>query len=101
METKILVNGTAATVAFIGRLDTPSATQVDALLREQVMNEEVIDALIDCEQLSYISSSGLRILISMHKYCLRKGGQLTIRNIASDIKEVLDMTGFTHILHIE
>ncbi|MCF0168575.1 MAG: STAS domain-containing protein [Bacteroidales bacterium] len=100
METTVSINGTNAVVTLSGRLDTPSAPQVENELKS-LTGGEITSAVIDCENLSYISSSGLRILISLHKHFTKTGGSLTVRNLTPAIKEVFDMTGFTNIFNIE
>lgn len=99
MTTEITKNGTEIIAALKGRLDTPSAVQCENDLN-QLKEAEVQSAVIDCTDLSYISSSGLRIFISLHKHFLHNGGTLTIKGLSADIKEVFDMTGFTNIFNI-
>ena len=96
METLVNIEGKNAVVELIGRLDTPSASAVETEMRK-VTAPEVKDVLIDCTKLTYISSSGLRILISLHKHFLHVSGQLTIKGLAPQIKEVFDMTCFSNI----
>lgn len=99
MNTRIEINGTDAVVYLEGRLDTPSAPQVETDVK-QITTGEVKTALIDFSQLTYISSSGLRILISLHKHFIKVGGSLTIKALSPEIKEVFNMTGFTSIFTI-
>lgn len=99
MTTKIEKENEKAVVYFNGRLDTPSAPIVEHEV-SVLMDGSVKEATIDCSELSYISSSGLRILITLNKYFLRQGGQLTVKGLSSEIKDVFDMTGFTSIFNI-
>lgn len=99
MNTRIEKNGNQAIAYFEGRLDTPSAPVVETEVKT-LMEGDINDATIDCSQLSYISSSGLRILITLNKYFTKSGGQLTIKALSPEIKEIFDMTGFTSIFNI-
>lgn len=99
METIIEINGSDAVISLVGRLDTPSAPQVETEVKKATV-AEVKSALVDCSQLSYISSSGLRILITLHKHFLKCGGTLTVKALSPEIKDVFDMTGFTNIFTI-
>ena len=83
-------------VALDGRLDTVTAPQLQQAISEQL--DGVRDIAIDCEKLAYISSAGLRVLLTA-----RKGiqGELVLKNVASSVREVLEITGFVDILTIE
>lgn len=99
MTTKIEKDGNKATVVFEGRLDTPSSAAVEQEVKE-VMDGIINEAVVDCTALSYISSSGLRILITLNKHFMKMGGVLTLKGLSPEIKEVFDMTGFTSIFNI-
>lgn len=83
-------------LALEGRLDTVTAPQLQATIDEQM--DGVKDIAIDCEKLAYISSAGLRVLLTA-----RKGiqGELILKNVAPSVREVLEITGFIDILTIE
>lgn len=85
---------------------------IDGPLNAQALDEvqKKIDALLvetgdlvvlDCTEMSYICSSGLRIFLSMHKDVTQKGGKLIIRGLQPLVMEVFNMTGFAHIFNIE
>lgn len=99
MEVIINKVGKADVVKIVGRLDTMTATvlekEVSPLL---VSGAEVV---FDCSELSYISSSGLRVVLMVHKKLMATGGTLTIKNVAPVIKSVFDITGFSNILRFE
>lgn len=99
MEVIINKVGKADVVKIVGRLDTMTATvlekEVSPLL---VSGAEVV---FDCVELSYISSSGLRVVLMAHKKLMAEGGTLTIKNVAPVIKSVFDITGFSKILRFE
>ena len=91
-------NGSALTIALEGRMDANSAPQVEEMLKEEMA--AITDLTIDLEKLAYISSAGLRVLLSAQKAMNRKG-RMTIRNVSADIMEIFDMVGFTDLLNIE
>ena len=92
------MNGTALKIALEGRLDTMTAPELEAELNQSM---ESADSLtLDFSKLEYISSAGLRVLLSAHKAMSGKGGMKVIH--ASEIvREVFDVTGFSDILTIE
>lgn len=90
-------NGTELTISVKGRLDTTTAPQLEA---EMATLAGVTDLTLDFSELEYISSAGLRVLLSMQK-TMNKQGKMTVRNICEDIREVFEITGFSDILTIE
>ena len=88
----------ALTFALAGRLDTTTAPQLEGELRAAVKGIE--ELAFDLSQLDYISSAGLRVLLSAQKVMNRQG-KMVIRNTKPEIMEVFDVTGFTDILNIE
>ena len=84
------------TVAIDGRLDTITAPELEGFL---VNNYEGTNALIfDCEKLVYISSAGLRVLLTAHK---RMKGAMKLTGVSELVMEVLEMTGFADVWEIE
>jgi anti-sigma B factor antagonist len=99
MDIKVVANGTEKTVSLDGRLDTTTAPQLEKELSEQF---EGTDKLIfDFEKLQYISSAGLRVLLSAQKKMNASGGSMIIRNANDMVMEVFEVTGFLDILTIE
>ncbi len=90
--------GTTLTVALEGRLDTTTAPQLEAELRTAVNG--VTELILDLEKLDYISSAGLRVLLSAQKVMNRQGS-MTLRHVQPAIMEIFDVTGFIDILNIE
>lgn len=85
------------TITLEGRLDTNSLPQ----LEQEIPDLDNIKKLIfDFEKLEYISSAGLRIILSLQKIMNNKGNMI-IKNVCDDVREVLDITGFSDILTIE
>lgn len=85
-------------LALTGRLDTTTAPQLEAVLKESL--EGVTELTLDFERLEYISSAGLRVLLSAQKQ-MNQQGKMVIRNVNADIQEVFEITGFADILTIE
>ncbi len=91
-------NGKALTLALEGRLDTVTAPELEKELRASTA---AIDTLtLDFAKLDYISSAGLRVLLSAHKEMSAKGG-LKIQHVNEIVQEVFEVTGFGDILTIE
>ncbi len=92
------VEDTRLTLLLSGRLDTSTAPALEATLQESLPG--ITELYFDFKELDYISSAGLRILLSAQK-TMSKQGSMVIRNVSEDIYEVFDITGFTAILTIE
>ncbi len=91
-------NGNALEVAVEGRLDTMTAPELEASLKESLGAAETLT--LDFSKLDYISSAGLRVLLSAHKTMAGKGGMKVV-NVNEIVREVFDVTGFSDILTIE
>ena len=92
------INDTELTVAIEGRVDTVTSPELDKLIKESV---DGMDSLvIDMKDVEYISSAGLRVLLSSHKLMSKKGG-MTVINAGEDIMEIFEVTGFSDILNIK
>ena len=92
------VSGTELTVALEGRLDTTTAPQLEASLKESISGVESL--VLDFEKLEYISSAGLRVLLFAQK-TMNKQGKMVIRHVNETISEVFEITGFSDMLTIE
>ena len=90
-------NGTALKVELEGRLDTTTAPQLEEELKSALEGITELDFEID--KLQYISSAGLRVLLSVQKI-MNKQGEMTVRGANEDILEIFDVTGFSDILKI-
>lgn len=92
------LNTTELIVALTGRLDTTTAPHLEAELKTSLTG---VDSLVmDFAELEYISSAGLRVLLSAQKV-MNKQGKMVIRHTNDTILEVFEVTGFTDILTIE
>jgi len=96
MEIKTTTEGDRLTIAVSGRVDTVTAPEFEAGLKFGDARQVVIDI----GKVPYMSSAGLRILLTAHKTMLGKGGELQIANVQSAVREVFDITGFSDILCI-
>lgn len=83
-------------LALEGRLDTTTAPNLEAALAE----EDVSEIEFDFSKLEYISSAGLRVLLSAQKAMNARGGRMIITNVPDDVLEVFEITGFVDILTI-
>ena len=92
------LNGTELNVKVVGRLDTTTAPELEALLKESFDSIEKL--VLDFEDLEYLSSAGLRVVLSAQKV-MNKQGEMIIRNVNETIYEIFDITGFVDILTIE
>ena len=92
------LNGTNLTIALEGRLDTTTAPELEKELNESLNAADTLT--LDFARLDYISSAGLRVLLSAHKAMAKKGGMKVV-NVNEVVGEVFDVTGFGDILTIE
>ena len=92
------LNGTELTVAITGRLDTTTAPQLEAELRQNITDVEKL--VLDFATLEYLSSAGLRVLLAAQKV-MNKQGEMVIKNVNETINEIFEVTGFIDILTIE
>lgn len=84
-------------IALEGRLDTNTAPQLDAQLKQLINGVSELE--FDFSKLDYISSAGLRVLLAAQKI-MNKQGKMLIRHVNETIMEVFEITGFVDILTI-
>ena len=87
-----------ALFALVGRLDTTTAPELEKELRESLAG--VSELVLDFAGLEYISSAGLRVLLSTQK-AMKNQGKMKIKNVNETILEIFEVTGFSDILTIE
>ena len=92
-------NNGKLTIALGGRLDTTTAPELEKVISAQT--DGVTSLEIDMTNLEYISSAGLRVLLSAKKRMDAVKGTMTVTYICDEIMEVFDMTGFADILAIK
>lgn len=98
MNIQQIRNGNELVLALEGRLDTVTAPELEAALKDAL--EGVEELILDFEKLDYISSAGLRVLLVAQK-TMSQQGSMKIRNVNEIIREVFDVTGFSDFLTIE
>lgn len=91
-------NGAELTLSLEGRLDTSTASLLDAELKESVGDKTAL--ILDLKKLEYISSAGLRVLLSAQKI-MNKQGSMTVMNVNESVMDVFEITGFSDILNIK
>ena len=92
------LNGSALHIALEGRLDTTTAPELESELKASLNG--ITELVFDFEKLDYISSAGLRVLLSAQK-TMTKQGAMKIIHVNEMIMEVFEVTGFSDILTIE
>ena len=91
-------NGSTLVIALEGRLDTMTAPELEAELNASLKDADAL--VMDFSNLEYISSAGLRVLLSAHKVMSAKEG-MTVKTVNEIVAEVFEVTGFADILNIE
>ncbi len=86
------------TIALEGRLDTTTAPQLEDEVKGAL--EGVKKLVFDIAKLEYISSAGLRVLLSTQKI-MNKQGEMIVKNTSDEVKEIFEVTGFLDILTVE
>ena len=97
MKINIKKHGDSVTVALDGRLDTKTAPELEAKISDL---KGANDVVLDLEKVDYVSSAGLRVILSMQKTVSGKGGMKVI-NVDSNVMDIFEVTGFSEILNIE
>ncbi len=83
-----------------GELDTASAAETEAALKP-LFESTGKDLVLDCSNLEYIASSGIRILVNLLKAAKAKGDQVVLKNVNEVIRDVLELTGFVSYFDFE
>ena len=94
---EIKKNAEETVIEIVGRLDTTTAPALDKTINEDI--GETKNLVLDLKGLEYISSAGLRVLLSTQKKMQQKGS-MTVKNVCAEIMEVFEITGFADILTI-
>ena len=100
MEIKIVKQEKEILVTLEGRLDTLVSPEVSAEL-EPVIQDATGTIILDCRKMSYISSSGLRIFLTIRKAAAAAGGKVIVRGLLPEVRSVFMMTGFLNLFQIE
>ena len=99
---ELIINKTDNEVVarLVGRLDTPASQDIAADV-QSLIEEADKTIVLDCKEMSYISSSGLRIFLTLRKAAADKGGHIIVRDINDDIRGVFMITGFLNLFEIQ
>ena len=92
------LNGAELTFTVSGRLDTTTAPQLEDEFKQNMAGVESL--ILDFAALEYLSSAGLRVLLSTQKV-MNKQGKMVIKHVNETINEIFEVTGFIDILTIE
>lgn len=98
MNINKIVDGATLQIALEGRLDTTTAPQLEAELKQSMDGITLLE--LDFDKLEYLSSAGLRVILAAQK-TMNKQGKMVIRHVNETIMEVFEVTGFIDILTIE
>ena len=98
MTIKKTQSADAMNIAIEGRLDTTTAPELEAELKASL--DSISELVLDLAKLDYISSAGLRVLLSAQKVMIKKGGMKLI-HVNETVMEIFEVTGFSDILTIE
>ena len=98
MTIEVKTNEQELIMGVVGRLDTTTAPALEKAIQENVQDAKHL--ILDFTGLEYISSAGLRVLLSAQKK-MQQVGSMTVKNVREEIMEVFEMTGFADILTIE
>lgn len=100
MEVIITETQEMMTARFVGRLDTPASVEVSREV-QPLLDKADRTLVLDCSEMTYISSSGLRIFLTVRKAAAAKGGRVVIKDLSSEIRQVFMMTGFLQLFEIQ
>jgi anti-anti-sigma factor len=98
MKINIQRNGDEVVVALNGELDTVTTAQIGEELN-RIIEMASNQLIIDCKDLEYISSSGLRFFMQLKRHSEQQNGTVTLINMNQDVKEVFRISGFHHIFN--
>ena len=98
MTIEIKRNAEETIIELVGRLDTTTAPALDKTISDDIGDTK--NLVLDVKGLEYISSAGLRVLLSAQKK-MQKIGSMKVSNVREEVMEVFEMTGFADILTIE
>lgn len=98
MNINLSQDGSSLTVSLEGRLDTRTAPELDSAMKSNI--DGVTSLTFDLEALDYISSAGLRVLLSCQK-AMNRQGKMVVKNANSVVNDIFEVTGFSEILTIE
>lgn len=99
MEIKVTTEGAKATIAPVGKLTVQTAPELDETIDK--LDDQIMELDIDLAALDYISSAGLRVLVSTQKMMSFRGGEMRLLSPSDEVYDVFEMTGLSEVLTIE
>ena len=99
MTIEIKRNAAETIIEAAGRLDTTTAPALDKAINEDM--EGTKNLVLDLKGIEYISSAGLRVILMANQQMEEVDGNLTIKNVNEDVRDVFEMTGFDSLLNLE
>lgn len=94
-----ITHGEVLTISLKGRLDTVTSVELDNRIKEEEIKEDLV--IVDAKDLEYISSAGLRLLLSLKKNLQANNKKLEVHNLNEVCQEVFKVTGFNNILVVK
>ena len=99
MEVKFNKQDSTLTVAISGNIDTVTAPQLESQLQENI--SDVKELVLDFAAVDYISSAGLRVILMTNQLLEDVDGNIIVKNVNEDVRDVFEMTGFDSLLNLE
>lgn len=99
MEVKFNKQDSSLTVAISGNIDTVTAPELDTKLQENLSG--IKNLILDFAAVDYISSAGLRVILMTNQMMEDVEGEMTIKNVNEDVRDVFEMTGFDSLLNLD
>jgi anti-anti-sigma factor len=99
MKVTTQTNGPEVYIQVEGRIDTTNYNEFESAVNE-VLSDNTRQIYLDCGELNYISSSGLRIFLTIQKKMMAAGGKLKLYGMQPAIREIFDISGFSSIFSI-
>lgn len=100
MTLEIVNSADTITGILDGRLDTAASMQFSKDMQPLMDNADK-HLVLDCAKLEFVSSSGLRLFLALRKQTVARGGDVTIKNVSDDVKQVFTITGFYSLFNFE
>ena len=99
MEVKFNKQDSNLTVTISGNIDTVTAPELDTKLQENLSG--IKDLILDFAAVDYISSAGLRVILMANQQMEDVDGNMTVKNVNEDVRDVFEMTGFDSLLNLD
>ena len=99
MEVKFDKQDSLLTVVISGNIDTVTAPELDSKLQENLSG--IKNLILDFAAVDYISSAGLRVILMTNQLMEDVDGDMTVKNVNEDVRDVFEMTGFDSLLNLE